>query len=246
MCNLIAVVSGKGGTGKTSFTANVGLALSVLGQRTLCLDCDIAMRNLDLALGLSDRAMMDFSDVAEGRCSLQDAVVTREKYPYFGFLSAPLCDNSILDVSARQVRGMVNSIRSAYDFCLIDAPAGIGLGFQLALGMADSVILVTTAEVSSLRDAQRTAMELSSFSTERVHLVVNRLDERLLYALRMTLDDAIDAAGLPLLGVIPEDRDIAFAMNRGIPVREYSYLANRPYDNIAKRLTGRRVPLLKL
>ena len=244
MSNVIAVVSGKGGTGKTSFTANVGLALSMLGYKTLCLDCDITLRNLDLALGLSDRAVMDFADVAKGRCSLQDAVVYSEKYPNLHLLSAPLCEEP--DVTDAQMRSLAARIREDYAFCLIDSPAGLGTGFRLALSMADSAVVVTTTDASALRDAQRTVMELKTFPTGHVHLVVNRVDKKLLRSMRMTIDDAIDTAGLPLLGVVPEDKDIPYALNRGIPLRECNYFAERAYENIAKRLVGRRVPLLKI
>ena len=245
MSNIIAVVSGKGGTGKTSFTANVGLALSMLGYKTLCLDCDITLRNLDLALGLSDRAVMDFSDVANGRCTLAEAVAGNEKYPNLDLLSAPLCDGD-LDVTEAQIRTLAAEIRSTYAYCLIDSPAGLGIGFRLALAMADSAVVVTTTDTSALRDAQRTVTELKNFPTNRVHLVVNRVDKKLLRSMHMTIDDAIDTAGLPLLGVIPEDKDIPYALNRGIPLRECNYFAERAYENIAKRLVGRRVPLLKI
>lgn len=245
MSNIIAVVSGKGGTGKTSFTANVGLALSMLGYKTLCLDCDFTLRNLDLALGLSDRAVMDFSDVAGGRCSLQEAVVSSEKYPDLDLLSAPLCDGDP-DVTADQMRALAKEIRDTYAYCLIDAPAGLGTGFRLALAMADSAVVVTTTDASALRDAQRTVMELKAFPAGHVHLVVNRVDKKLLRSMRMTIDDAIDTAGLPLLGVVPEDKDVPYALNRGIPLRECNYFAERAYENIAKRLVGRRVPLLKI
>ena len=245
MSNIIAVVSGKGGTGKTSFTANVGLALAQLGYKTLCLDCDITLRNLDLALGLSDQAMMDFSDVARGRCSLPDAVVCNEKYPNLDLLSAPLCDGDP-DVTPQQMQTLAEEIRQRYTYCLIDSPAGLGTGFHLALAMADSVVVVTTTDASALRDAQRTVMELKRFPVGHVHLVVNRVEKKLLHTMRMTIDDAIDTAGLPLLGVVPEDKDIPYALNRGIPLRECNYFAERAYENIAKRLVGRRAPLLKI
>ena len=207
MGKIIAVVSGKGGTGKTSFTANTGLALASLGQHVLCMDCDITLRNLDLALGLSDRALMDFSDVL--------AALARE-------------------------------IRERYDWCLMDAPAGLGQGFKMAACMADQVIVVTTTDISAMRDAQRTAMELSAFPANAVHLVVGRVSRKTLRALHTTIDDAIDTAGLPLLGVIPEDEDVPYCLNRGLVLRDRNYYAARAYENIAKRIMGRKVPLMKI
>ena len=221
MGKLIAVVSGKGGTGKTTFTASVGLALAAMGRHVLCMDCDITLRNLDLALGLSDSALMDFSDVLSGSCSLADAVTTHPRYQKLDF-------------------------RESYDFCLIDAPAGLGTGFRMATDMADSVIVVTTTDVSALRDAQHTVMELDRFPVGRVHLVVNRVQKKLLRSLHTTIDDAIDTAGLPLLGVVPEDIDVPASLNRGTPVREYSYYAARAFENIAKRINGIRTPLMKI
>ena len=179
MGKLIAVVSGKGGTGKTTFTASVGLALAAMGRHVLCMDCDITLRNLDLALGLSDSALMDFSDVLSGSCSLADAVTTHPRYQKLDFLPAPLTFREP-SYSAAQLLRLAASIRENYDFCLIDAPAGLGTGFRMATDMADSVIVVTTTDVSALRDAQHTVMELDRFPVGRVHLVVNRVQKKLL------------------------------------------------------------------
>ena len=126
MGKIIAVASGKGGTGKTSFTACVGLSLAAMGYETLALDCDITLRNLDLALGLSDSAAMDFSDVLEGRCTLEEAAVRHRKYPKLSLLAAPLAPvGARFSQTAMQALGQ--AIRQQYDYCLIDAPAGLGL-----------------------------------------------------------------------------------------------------------------------
>ncbi len=244
MGKIIAVVSGKGGTGKTSFTACVSLALAAMGHTTLALDCDITLRNLDLALGLSDSAVMDFSDVLEGRCTLAEAAVPHRKYPTLSLLAAPLAPvGARFSLSAMQA--LAQTIRRQYDYCFIDAPAGLGQGFQLATAVADSVVVVTTTDPAALRDAQRTVMELRRFPAGQVHLVVNRVQKKMLKALHSTIDDAMDTAGLPLLGVIPEDSDIPLALNRGIPLRDINYYAQRAYENIAKRITGQRAPLLR-
>ncbi len=244
MGKIIAVVSGKGGTGKTSFTACVSLALAAMGHTTLALDCDITLRNLDLALGLSDSAVMDFSDVLEGRCTLAEAAVSHRKYPTLSLLAAPLAPvGTRFSLNAMQT--LAQTIRRQYDYCFIDAPAGLGQGFQLATAVADSVVVVTTTDPAALRDAQRTVMELRRFPAGQVHLVVNRVQKKMLKALHSTIDDAMDTAGLPLLGVIPEDSDIPLALNRGIPLRDINYYAQRAYENIAKRITGQRAPLLR-
>ena len=246
MGKIIAVVSGKGGTGKTSFTANVGLALAALGCHTLCLDCDITLRNLDLALGLSDRALMDFTDVIAGRCTLEDAVVQHPKYPKLHLLTAPLSARP-MPVASEQMKALLDRIRQTYDYCLIDAPAGLGMGFHLASDYADRAVVVTNTDASSLRDAQHTVMELNRFPAGALHLVVNRVRKKLLRQLHATIDDAIDKAGLPLLGVVPEDDALPLCMNRGIPILLADGLgAAAAYRNIAKRLQGERVPLLRI
>lgn len=245
MGKIIAVVSGKGGTGKTTFTASTGLSLAFFGQRVLCMDCDITLRNLDLALGLSDSALMDFSDVLEGRCTLEEAAVPHPRYQKLHLLAAPLSIDEPR-VDSKALHEMMEKIRAEYDYCLIDAPAGLGSGFRLATAEADSVVVVTTTDVSALRDAQRTVMELDRFPNGKLHLVVNRVSKKLLRQLHTTIDDAIDTAGLPLLGVIPEDMDVPRFLNRGMPLRENNYYAARAYDNIARRIMGRKVPLMRI
>ena len=215
MGKIIAVVSGKGGTGKTTFTSCIGFALASMGKKVLCLDCDISLRNLDLALGLSDSALMDFSDVLSGRCTLEQAVVSHPKYPSLFLLAAPLAYDGFR-VEPEQATALMGAIRESFDFCLVDAPAGLGQGFRLATQEADHVVVVTTTDVTALRDAQR------------------------------TIDDAMDAAGLPLLGVVPEDGDIPRCLNQGVPLCDDNYYAARAFYNIARRIAGYKIPLMKI
>lgn len=246
MAQVIAVVSGKGGTGKTSFTALTGMALSQLGKRTLLLDCDVGLRNLDLYLGMSDCALMDFTDVIARRCTLRDAAVRHPLYPNLYLLTAPVSSNARLP-DTRQMLALLKEVRGQFDFCLIDAPAGIGEAFTLATCCADRAVVVTTNDPSSLRDAQRTVMELSRFPTGRLHLVVNRVRRSFLRSLHATIDDAIDAAGLPLLGVIPEDEELPTVLGRGLdhPLK-FRTGAISACGNIAQRLCGARVRLMRL
>lgn len=246
MGQTIAVVSGKGGTGKTSFTANVGMALAALGYKTLCLDCDIGLRNLDLALAMTDRAVMDFTDVLSGFCSLEDAVVAHPQQKNLFLLTAPT-RTELPELTADAMAALFSAIRQKFDFCLVDAPAGLGEGFRLAVRNADRAVVVTTTDAISLRDAQRTVMELSHLPRGTVHLVVNRCRRKLMKSLHQTIDDAIDIAGLPLLGVIPEDETMALFLGRGIPLMnsENEYAA-RAYRNIAHRILGQRTPLLRI
>lgn len=242
----IAVVSGKGGTGKTSLVSGVGAALALSGRRVLCLDCDVGLRNLDLALGLSDRALMDFSDVAHHRCGLSDAAVEHPKLPGLFLLTAPVRSRSPA-VTEEEMRTLLEEVRGQFDYCLLDAPAGLGTGFQLAVCGADRCVVVTTADATALRDAQHTVMELKRFPEGSLHLVVNRVRRKMLRQLHATIDDAIDRAGLPLLGVVPEDDALPLHLNQGLPLLPAGGQgAAAAYQNIARRIQGKRVPLARI
>ena len=246
MGQAIAVVSGKGGTGKTSFVANVGMALAQMGHSTLCLDCDVGLRNLDIAMAMTDRAMMDFTDVMAGNCTLAEGAAVHPRQKNLYLLTAPARIGAIhIDVSG--FRELFPEICKRFDFCLVDAPAGLGAGFQLAVSGADRAVVVSTTDASSLRDAQRTVMELEELPRERVHLVVNRCRKKLMKSLHQTIDDAIDMAGLPLLGVIPEDETIPLYAGRSTPLLlTTNDCAARAYRNIARRILGQRMPLMKI
>ena len=241
------VASGKGGTGKTSLVAGVGAALAAAGHRTLCIDADIGLRNLDIVLGMTDRVLMNFADVIEGRCTLEKAAAQHPQLQQLYLLTAPM-SLSPGQIQAEQMRTLLQKAREQFAFCLLDAPAGIGSGFRLSASSADRAIIVTTTDSSSLRDAQRAVMELSEYPQLRSkHLVVNRVEKRLLRKLHRNIDDAIDTAGLPLIGVVPEDEKVRLATNREVPViLTESGGAARAYTTIAARLCGRRVPLMRL
>ena len=246
MGQTIVVVSGKGGTGKTSFTANVGMGLAMMGHSTLCLDCDVGLRNLDIAMSMTDCAVMDFTDVLAGSCTLEEAAVPHPQQSNLFLLTAPTqIGASLIDKDA--FRDLFPLINDRFDYCLVDAPAGLGAGFQLAISGADRAVLVTTTEASSLRDAQRTAMELTVLPEDSVHMVVNRCRQKLLKSLHQTIDDAIDGTGLPLLGVIPEDETMPLYAGRGTPLlKTNNDCAARAYRNIARRIDGQRTPLMKI
>lgn len=244
MSSVIAVTSGKGGTGKTSLVGAVGSCLAALGHPTLCIDMDVGLRNLDLTLGLADRALMDFTDVLQGRCSLERAVVEHPEIGGLFLLTAPVTLPEA--ITADQIRWMLSQAKSRFDYILLDAPAGLGVGFQMAVCGCDRAIVVSTTDASALRDAQRTVTELTR-RVEQLHLVVNRVQPKLLKKMRVNIDLAMDIAGLPLLGVVPEDNQVMVCANQGRPlVLSSGRGAAAAYRNIALRLTGRRVPLLKL
>ena len=245
MSTAIAITSGKGGTGKTSLTGGVASCLAALGRRVLCVDMDVGLRNLDLTLGMSDRALMDFTDVLSGRTTLEKAAVPHPVIQGLYLLTAPLTMPRDL-ITEEGLRNFLTRAKAQYDYVLMDAPAGLGGGFRMSVCGADRAIVVSTTDASALRDAQRTVGELTR-SLEHIHLVVNRVQPKLLRQLHTTIDDAMDTAGLPLLGIVPEDPQVMLAANRGEPlILMARYGAARAYLNIARRLLGQRVPLMKL
>lgn len=245
MGTVIVVTSGKGGTGKTSLTSGVASCLAALGQKVLCIDLDIGLRNLDISLGMTDRALMDFTDVVEGRCSLERAAVEHPVIRGLYLLTAPVRP-SPSSMDEEKMKAMLETARAQFDYILIDSPAGLGSGFRLAVCGADRAVVVSTNDSSALRDAQRTVVELGR-RLDIIHLVMNRIQPKLLRRLRTTIDDAMDAAGLPLLGVVPEDSQVILAANTGEPLILFSRKgAALAYLNIAKRLMGQRVPLMKI
>lgn len=242
MGSAVMVTSGKGGTGKTSLTAGVASCLAALGRRVLCIDLDIGLRNLDIALGMDDRAVMDFTDVMDHRCPLFTAAAEHPKIRGLFLLTAPL---QLPAPDFHRFCQLVQEAREDFDYIFMDSPAGLGVGFQLAMAAADRAIVVSATDPAALRDAQRAVAELlPRLST--IHLVMNRVEPKLVRRLRTSIDDAMDTAGLPLLGIIPEDEQVVMAAASRLPMVLFSRKrAAVAYLNIAKRLTGDRVPLMR-
>ena len=240
MGTAIVITSGKGGTGKTALTCGVGASLARLGNRVLCLDMDV--RNLDLTLGMTDRALMDFTDVLFDRCPLERAAVPHPKVENLFLLTAPVTWGPV-PVSQSSLKRLMNEVRSHFDYCLIDCPAGIGPGFHLAVCAADRAIVVVTTDSASLRDAQQVVSQLHRYHIP-VQLVVNRISRWMIRRLGLNVDDAMDTAGLPLLGIVPEDRKVALYGARGELLQlPESQGVTRAWRNIAGRLAGKRVPV---
>lgn len=245
MGKVIVVTSGKGGTGKTTLTAGVSSCLAAIGYRVLCIDMDIGLRNLDISLGMTDRVVMDFSDVVEGRCTLERGAAAHPVIEGLFLLTAPM-HLPAGRITPHQMIQFLNQARESFDYVMIDSPAGIGSGFQLAMAGADRAIVVTTNDPSALRDAQRAVSELSK-QLPSIHLVMNRIQPKMMKRLHTTIDDAMDTAGLPLLGVVPEDPQVSLALGAGQPL----VLASRRGAavaclNIARRISGQRTPLMKI
>ena len=242
MGTAIMITSGKGGTGKTSLTAGVASCLAALGKRVLCIDLDIGLRNLDMVLGLSDRAVMDFSDVMAYRSPLLSAAVEQPEIKGLYLLTAPLTQDGL---ETQRFREVVDEAKECFDYVLMDSPAGLSGGFQLAMTAADRGVVVSAVDPAALRAAQRSVAELHDLP--QLHLVMNRVQPALIRKLRTSIDNAMDAAGLPLLGVVPEDNAVTMAAAAGVPLVLTAYKgAALAYLNISKRILGQRVPLLRI
>lgn len=242
MGELIAVLSGKGGTGKTSVCAAVSTSLARMGHRVLAIDCDMGLQNLDISLGLSDTGAISFLDVCEGGYGLEQAA-KHHRFESLCFLTAPL-NRTPESVDPESFRDMVRRARREFDYIFLDAPAGIDAGFELAAKYADRCLIVTGADPAAIRDAARAAQRLELMGKQNVKLIVNRVSRRLFSTMSVTVDDVMDTAGLPLIGVVPEDQNVTLAAAFGKPLIEYTNRgAAKACEAIARRLEGRHVPL---
>jgi len=242
---VITVTSGKGGVGKTTTSANVAIALAMAGQRVIAVDADIGLRNLDLVMGLENRILHDLVDVVEGRCNLQQALVRDTRVDSLRLLAAAQTRDKS-DVGIQQMVNIAKSLSEMADYVIIDSPAGIEHGFQSAVAPADRVLIVTTADVSALRDADKVIYLLERDWKHQPGLVVNRYNERLAREGEMRdVDDIQDVLAIDLLGVVPESRDITLAHDRGIPLAlNRKAFVSQAYHNIAQRIMGNNVPLM--
>lgn len=242
MGEIIAVLSGKGGTGKTSVCAGVATALAAAGERVLCIDCDIGLRNLDISLGMSDIGALSFLDVCRGEYPL-DRAARHPRYASLAFLTAPM-QVSAEEITGRDFCNMLRRAREQFDYIFLDAPAGVDAGFRLAAGYADRAVLVAGADPASIRDARRAGELLELMGKENVRLVVNRIDARMVSAMKLTVDDIMDRAGLPLLGIVPEDANVTFAAASAEPLIRFTKRgAAAACKRIAQRIQGLPVPI---
>lgn len=242
MGELIAVLSGKGGTGKTSVCAGIATSLASAGSKVLCIDCDIGLRNLDIALGLAHTGALSFLDVLSGRYTLEQAL-RHEHFENLFFLTAPV-NCTAEDIDRVAFSAMLRAARERFDYVLLDAPAGVELGFKLCATYADRVILVTCPEPAAVRDAARAAEMLEQMGKAQVRMVVNRVSKKMFEIMNVTVDDVMDSAGLPLLGIVPDDPNVTLAAAFEKPLLKYSRRgAAAACRRIAKRIQGKQVKL---
>ena len=240
---MLAVLSGKGGTGKTSVCAGIATALAESGRRVLCIDCDVGLRNLDISLGLSDSGALSFLDVCSGAYPLSRAE-QHPDYQTLSFLTAPMtCAVEQIDVDG--FADFLREARKTFDYIFLDAPAGVDAGFRLVTAGADRFVVVTGAGPAAVRDACRVAELLELAGKRNVRMVANRVDRDMLAAVRMTIDDVMDTSGLPLLGVVLEDPNVTLAASFGKPLLGYAKRseAAKAFRRIARRVQGFPEPM---
>ena len=242
MGEVIVITSGKGGVGKTTTTANVGAALALRGKKVVLVDTDIGLRNLDVVMGLENRIVYDIVDVVEGKCKLRQALIKDKRFTDLFLLpAAQTRDKSA--VNEEQMRDLTMKLKEEFDFILIDCPAGIEQGFKNAIAGADRAIVVTNAEISSIRDADRIIGLLEASEIRNTELVINRLrPEMVKRGEMMDVEDILDLLSIDLIGVVPEDEYIITQTNKGEPaVSNKKAPSGRAYVEIARRILGENV-----
>jgi septum site-determining protein MinD len=243
----IVVTSGKGGVGKTTTTANIGTALAMEGKKVVVVDADTGLRNLDLLLGLENRIVYNLVDVVEGTCRLKQALIKDKRFDNL-FLLPTAQTKDKTAVNPQQMQKLIDNLKEEYDFVIIDCPAGIEHGFENAVAGADKAIIVTTPEVSAVRDADRIIGKLEAKGFDDHQLVVNRIRYEMTKKGEMlNIDDMTDILAIKLLGIVPDDEKIVISTNRGEPaVTDTDSKAGQAYRNIAKRLIGEDVPFMNM
>lgn len=246
MSEVIVITSGKGGVGKTTTAANVGTGLAILGYRVVLIDTDIGLRNLDVVMGLENRIVYNLVDVVEGNCRMKQALIRDKRYPNLYLLpSAQTRDKTA--VNPGQMMKLVDDLRDGFEYILLDCPAGIEQGFKNAIAGADRALVVTTPEVSAIRDADRIIGLLEADQLRAIDLIVNRVRmDMVRRGDMMSVEDVMDILAVSIIGAVPDDEGIVISTNQGEPLVGEPSLAGQAYLNICKRITGETVPMLNL
>jgi septum site-determining protein MinD len=244
---VITITSGKGGVGKTTATANLGLALARMNKHVVLIDADIGLRNLDVVMGLENRIVYDLVDVVEGRCQLRQAMIKHKQFPDLFLIPAAQTRDKTA-VSPADMIQLTDKLRSEFDFIIVDSPAGIERGFRNAVAPADEVLIVTNPEVSAVRDADRIIGLLEANNKGPGKLILNRVKPDMVRKGDMlSAADVTDILAIKLIGVVPEDPNVIPASNSGVPViLNENSRAGMAFRNIARRLNGENVPFMPL
>ncbi len=246
MGEVIVITSGKGGVGKTTTTANIGAGLSRLGKKVIVIDTDLGLRNLDVVMGLENQIVYNLVDVISGTCRLKQALIRDKRYENLYLLpSAQTKDKSA--ISPGQMKKLTSELKEDFDYILLDCPAGIEQGFQNAIAGADRAIIVTTPEVSAIRDADRIIGLLENNQIKENGLIINRIRmDMVKRGDMMSVDDVTEILGAALIGAIPDDEQVVIGTNQGEPVIGMDSTAGRAYQNICRRIMGEDVPFIDL
>jgi septum site-determining protein MinD len=244
---VIVVTSGKGGVGKTTTCANLGTGLAIRGRKTVLIDADIGLRNLDVVMGLENRIVYDLVNVAEKTCKIRQALIKDKRFESLFLLPAAQTREKDA-VKPEQMVEICEELRQDYDYILIDCPAGIEQGFKNAVAGADEAIIVTTPDVSAVRDADRIIGLLQSREITEPNLIINRVrPEMVRKGDMMDIGDINDILAISLLGVIPDDESIIISTNRGEPaVMDSNSKAGEAFRNIAGRIEGEKIPIMSM
>lgn len=247
MGEVIVITSGKGGVGKTTTTANIGTGLALKNKSVVLIDADIGLRNLDVVMGLENRIVYDIVDVVEGRCRTKQALIKDKRYNGLYIIPAAQTRDKNA-VSPEQMKKLTAELKKEFDYVLIDCPAGIEQGFKNAVAGADKAIVVTTPEVSAVRDADRIIGLLEANEIKEPQLIVNRIRPQMIKkGDMMTVDDIIDILAIGLLGIVPDDENIIISTNRGEPaVADAKSRAGQAYRNVTERIMGEKVPIMEI
>lgn len=247
MGEVIVVTSGKGGVGKTTTTANIGASLAMLGKKVVVIDADIGLRNLDVVLGLENRIVYDLVDVVEGVCRLKQGLIRDKRFEGLYLLPAAQTKDKNA-VTPKQMMDLCNKLKEIYDYILVDCPAGIEQGFKNAIAGAERAIVVTTPEISAVRDADRIIGLLEAAELNNPMLIINRIRiEMVKKGDMMNIEDMTDILAIDLLGIVPDDEYIVISTNKGEPAaKDDSSMAGQAFRNIAKRITGEDIPFMDL
>ncbi len=245
MGKIIVVTSGKGGVGKTTLTANVGIALSKLGEKTVVIDTDMGLRNLDLALGLENLVLNDIIDVATGECKLRDAVIRDSKIGQLAFLPASQIKSTEL-LTDEQYAEILRSLSKRFDYVLVDSPAGIDKGFETAVSVCDMVIVVVNPDPYSLRDADKVVGICEGRGISDIRLVINRMRPDMVRSgIMLNIDSIIESLGIRLIGVVEEERQMVKYCIEGTPaVLQEKSKSGKVFTDIARRIKGENVPVV--
>ena len=238
MSEVIVITSGKGGVGKTTTVANIGTGLAAMGKRVAVVDTDIGLRNLDVVMGLENRIVYNLVDVINGSCRLKQALIRDRRHQDLYLLpSAQTKDKTA--VSPEQMIKLISQLKPDYDYIIIDCPAGIEQGFKNAIAAAKRAIVVTTPEVSAIRDADRIIGILNANEIPRIDLVVNRVrSDMVKRGEMMSVEDVVEILGVNHIGSVYDDENIVISSNRGIPIATRNCAAGKAYEHIALRICG--------